>query len=711
MVKARRGVRARTAAPKPTGHTVAANGLAAYIGLIVVAGVLTYANGIAGPFIFDDLTAIRQNDTIRQIWPISRTLSPPRETPVAGRPVVNLSLAINYAIGGVDVTGYHVGNIALHVACALVLFGLVRRTLLGPRLRDRFESSANAVALVSALLWMVHPLQTEVVDYVTQRTESMMGLFWLLTLYSAIRASRSPNATLWSAASVLACALGMASKESMATVPVMVLLYDRVFEFDSLRQAIQTRWRLYAALAATWVELGAFMLGRPRSTVGASSGIDVWNYLLNQFVMVVQYLRLTLWPGALVLDYGLPRAVTVRDVVPHVAVVGSLLLATAVALVRWPRVGFLCAAFFLTLAPTTSIVPIASEVGAERRMYLPLAAFAVLVVLAGRCAWNRLAAPAGKPSRSVVLVGATVAAALLAALATRTVYRNAEYASPLALWRTAVERRPNGRARAQLASELIAADDHDEAMIQLREAVRDYPGARFALGTELYFEGKLDEALAQLQRLTAEPQYGNVIPAEELIGRILVSQQKLPEAAAQFQRVLDLNPSNAAMHGFLADVLFAQRRFEEAISHYQVLLASQPAITSALGNMGAALASVGRLDEAIAAFQRVAGLDPNSENAQRNLAQAYLQKGNAPQAELHAREAVRLVPRDPAAHSLLAVALASQQEFEGAIDQFRQTLELNPADAQARDGLALALRLKNSGGSAAQTVKPKGLKE
>src|SRR5207247_297098 len=103
-----------------------------------------------------------------------------------------------------------------------------------------------------------------------------------------------------------------------------------------LAQAIQARGRLYAALAATWLELVAFMLGRPRSTVGASSGMDVWNYLLNQFVMVVQYLCLTLWPGALVLDYGLPRAVAARDVLPNMALVGSLLLATAVALAGGP---------------------------------------------------------------------------------------------------------------------------------------------------------------------------------------------------------------------------------------------------------------------------------------------------------------------------------------------------------------------------------------
>jgi len=666
-----------------------ASGVAGYIGLIVVAGALTFSNSLAGPFIWDDLTSIQQNQTLRRVWPLSAALSPPRETPVGGRPLVNLSFAINYAIGGLDVSGYHVGNIAIHVACALILFGLVRRTLLGPRLRDRFGGSADTVALVSALVWMVHPLQTEAVDYVTQRTESMMGLFWLLTLYCAMRARHSARATRWLAASVLACALGMACKESMATAPLIVLLYDGIFEFDSFRQAIQARWRLYAALAVTWLELAALISSLPRSTVGTSSGVGVWTYLLNQCEMIVQYLRLTLWPKALVLDYGLPRTLAIRDVLPQAVVVVSLLLATAVALVRWRKVGFLCAAFFLTLAPTTSIIPIASEVGAERRMYLPLAALAVLIVLAGWSAWDRLG---GHRPRLVAMV----AAGFVAALATRTIYRNAEYASPLALWRTVVERRPNGRARSALASELIAAGSHDEAMINLREAVRDYPAARFELGTELYGEGKLDEAIAELRQFTAQPRFATVIPAEELIGRALVAQGKLPEAAAQFRRVLEMNPSNAAMHGLLADVLFAQHRFEDAISHYRVLLASQPGMTTALSNMGVALASLGRLDEAINSFQRVAGLDPQSAGARRNLAQAYLQQGDAHQAELHAREAVRLSPRDPAAHNLLADALASQRELDEAIDQFRQTLEISPADARAREGLALALTIWKS---------------
>ena len=97
--------------------------------VLALAGALAYAGSFGGPFLFDDQNAVVKNATIRTLTPISVPLSPPRETPVAGRPVVNLTFAGNYAIGGLDVTGYHVVNLAMHLLVALVLFGVVRRTL------------------------------------------------------------------------------------------------------------------------------------------------------------------------------------------------------------------------------------------------------------------------------------------------------------------------------------------------------------------------------------------------------------------------------------------------------------------------------------------------------------------------------------------------------------------------------------------------------
>jgi hypothetical protein len=155
--------------------------------LLVLVGAATYANSLSGPFIYDDEEAIEENTHLRPPWSVSRVLGAPPQSPLAGRPVVGASFALNYAAGELDVRGYHTLNIAIHILVALVLFGIVRRTLLTPAMRSRFERAATGIAFACALLWLVHPLQTEVVNYTTQRTESLMGLFYFLTLYCAIR--------------------------------------------------------------------------------------------------------------------------------------------------------------------------------------------------------------------------------------------------------------------------------------------------------------------------------------------------------------------------------------------------------------------------------------------------------------------------------------------------------------------------------------------
>ncbi|MBI3491279.1 MAG: hypothetical protein HY047_05790 [Acidobacteria bacterium] len=125
-------------------------------GPAVLAGALAYANSLSGPFIFDDQATIFDNAQIRSLRP-SSVFFPSRELPVAGRPVVNLSFAINYALGGQHVVGYHVWNVAVHLRCGLLIFGLVRRTLESPRLRDAFGERAVDLGFATALIWTLHP--------------------------------------------------------------------------------------------------------------------------------------------------------------------------------------------------------------------------------------------------------------------------------------------------------------------------------------------------------------------------------------------------------------------------------------------------------------------------------------------------------------------------------------------------------------------------
>ncbi len=158
--------------------------------LILLAGGLAYANSCSGPFIFDDLSDILVNPHIRRLWPLANIFLAPPNDPVPARPIVNLTLALNYALSRYEVWGYHALNLVIHALAALVLFGLVRRTLLLPSLRQRYEPRAVWLALIAALVWVVHPLNTESVTYVIQRAEALLGLWMLLMLYGWVRGVR-----------------------------------------------------------------------------------------------------------------------------------------------------------------------------------------------------------------------------------------------------------------------------------------------------------------------------------------------------------------------------------------------------------------------------------------------------------------------------------------------------------------------------------------
>jgi len=676
------------------------------VALIVLFGALAYANSLSGPFILDDDLSIVTSPYIRSLTPLSRLLFPERESPVAGRPVVNVSLAINYRLGGLDVRGYHVGNVAIHILCALLLFGVVRRTLNHPALRPAFGRRSRDLAFASALIWMLHPLNTETVNYITQRTESLMGLFYLLTFYSAIRAIDSRRSAAWHAAAVVSCALGMGCKESMATAPFMVVLYDRVFAFDSLKEGLQARWRLYAGLAVTWLVLAAMMWSGPRiHSTGLSSGVRPWTYLLNQVVMIVQYLRLSVWPRSLIIDYGIPVPLTFGDVMPQALLIVLLLLLVIAALALRPKTGFLGAWFFVTLAPTSSIVPIATWVGAERRMYLPLMAIVVLLVIGVTLMWDRLQTAWASRGRSESPgVGRAVGMAALATvsvlLGAGTLARNREYSSALSLARTVLERRPHARAHHSLGRELIAAGHREEGIVQLLEAINGDPRARYTLGLALFQEGKLDEAIEQLEGFVREqPMLLEVLDARNTIGRALVKQGNPSAAAEQFRLVLKMVPSNTQAHALLADVLLAQQQFTEAVPHYREYLKSYPNDATGLGNLGIALAASGQLDDAVGTFRGIADRHPQDHMAQRNLANALLSKRDFDGAILYARRAIELKPDDPVVRDILGLALVGQNKLDEAIVQFQQAVQLDPTNTEAQDNLALALKLKREPGA------------
>jgi tetratricopeptide (TPR) repeat protein len=415
---------------------------------------------------------------------------------------------------------------------------------------------------------------------------------------------------------------------------------------------------------------------------------------------------LTLWPADLVLGYGYPRPLTLGDVWPDALLV-SALLGLTIASLRTARLGFLGAWFFVTLAPTSSVVPIATEVGAERRMYLPVMALILLVVLA--IDWltrhlpslsggaTRLGPGAATPETPFGRLESVVWLVIIATLATgcglATRSRNREYQSGLTMAQTVLARWPTGYAHLLLASELISAGDHRAALGHLGEAVLDVPRAHYALGAELLQAGQWDAALEHLQAFVRqEPLMFEVVSARNQIGRILMRRRDFDGAAEQFRLVLQMRPSFSETHGHLADALVGAQRFPEAISEYQQYLMDHPRDTEALRNLGVALEKTGRSAEAIAALRQALSIDPADATAARDAAIVEFNHENYTGTVAFARQALQTNPSDAVAHDLLGLSLGFQSHFDKAVPELQRAVQLSPTNVEFQQHLAAAER-------------------
>jgi tetratricopeptide (TPR) repeat protein len=503
----------------------------------------------------------------------------------SGRPVLNLSLAINYAISGTAVWSYHAANLAIHALAGLALFGIVRRTLRGrtaiphaspPAIGAAQGVGINAlhatlIAFSAALLWTLHPL-TESVTYIVQRAESLMGLFYLLTLYCFIRAAEAvkPARSLWFALCIAACVLGMATKEVMVSAPLIVLLYDRTFLAGTFRDAWRIRRWLYAALAASWLLLAGLIAatgGNRSGSIGFGIGIPWWKYTLTQARAICTYLGLSFFPHPLNFDRSPYSVHGVIEVLPYAIPVVALLVGTVVALWRRPAVGFLGCWFFAILAPTSSIVPGTNQLIVEHRMYLPLAAVVVMAVLGTCRLLNR---------RSTT---AFVVLAIAFGLATSA--RNADYRSELSLWGDAVAKDPASYvAQNNLGLALAKISGHlDEAIARYEEALRLEPGyvdAHNNLGNALQqMPGRLPDVIVHYEEaIRLNP---NIAEVHCNLGRALTVEGRIPEAIAELETAVTLNPSLAASHLNLAIALLKTAgRPQEAAEHLRAVLRIQP---------------------------------------------------------------------------------------------------------------------------------------
>jgi protein O-mannosyl-transferase len=647
---------------------------------IVAIGILSYANTFSVPFLLDDSARIVDNPKIRSLIPTAGSLE-------TNRPVVDYTFAINYAIHGLQLWGYHAVNLGIHLAAALCLYGIVRRSLL--RTNGQFAKHAELLGLIVALIWVAHPLQTQAVTYINQRYESLMGLAYLATLYTLIRSFDSHRATLWLIASVVICALGMGCKEAMVSAPLVMLWYDRAFVAKSWGELLGHRRVYYLALAGTWGVLAWVMLHfTGEYTAGGMlsvPGLTPWTYLLSQSEVITHYLSLAIWPQGQCFWAKWPVAQGIADVWPCGLLIVGLLSATVLAIFRSPKISFLGGWFFLILAPTSSFAPIRDLIF-EHRMYLPLAAVCCAFVLGMSAALLKFV----RSQHSPILGLALICGFLVAALSIATYQRNEVYRSEVAIWQDTVAKSPHHAAAwHNLAMAHIQSGQSTESLNSLRQAYRlepDNPRINSSLGAALLQAGDGEEAKSYLAfAIDHSPQDSLAL---RNMGNAMLDTANFDTAIDFLSRSQQLTPHDKEAQLSLAAAFGMAGRFDESIQQSHQTLKEYPGNAQAHFNLMSVFTQLGRFPEAIEQGQLSITSEPQDAMTHGRL--GMLLASTQPEKSIeHLELACQLDPNIPEFVFILGVLL-TQDHPAKAITHFEALVAMEPKNIEARKELAQA---------------------
>ena len=541
---------------------------------LFLAALVAYLPAANGPFLFDD----------RNLVPFLE--APPEWSFLAARlarSVTNLSLVFEASISGPNPKSFHLTNILIHLLNGLLVWRIL--DLLSGRFGEPGPGSRMA-ALAGAGLYLLHPLQTEAVAYISSRSEVLCAFFAYAALLVFLGASPAGEMS-WarSLAATLLLALSALSKEPGVAMAGVFVAFDLFSNSPPALKPLLRRWRLYVPMlaAASFVGIRLYSILSREGTAGATAKHRPLDYLLTQFAVMWHYVRLIVFPVGQNLDHDYPVVQAPGNIFTWA---GLAALAAVLALLwRWRArypLAFLGAIFFLILlAPTSSVVPI-DDAMAERRLYLGFPGVALIAAEFLR----RI-----PPSPRVVAAVAGVLA-LLGGLT----WRRAElYTSAVAMWEDSVSVNPrNSRAWFHLAFALYEQGRCPEASRAYEKAaMTGSPDYTLLVDWALALQcaGRLDEALAKLEEAKKLQRHSHAWTVE---GRILAQKGDLGGALESLNEAIRMNPYDSNAMVYRGNVHMLRNDPAAALADYELALRLAPGDTAAARGRQAALAALAR---------------------------------------------------------------------------------------------------------------------
>lgn len=703
---------------------------------IVLVGSI-YSNVIDAPFVFDDMPNIKNNLHIRMSRITLDELADAGFRSVAfRRPVANISFALNYVLHGLDTTGYHVVNIVVHLLAGMFLFLLIRDTVTisrktqhSPFVTDTIDPSWLAFAV--ALVWLVHPLQTQSVTYIVQRMNSMAAMFYMMSMWLYVQARLSGTGLKWYlyAGCILSGLLAVGTKEIAVTLPVFIFIYEWYFFQDLHRSWVKKGILPIAALSAALVLLSVLFLGfDPIQKIMGSYVFREFTpvqRLLTELRAVMLYIGLIFLPAPwrLNLDYDFPLSYSLFNPVTTAASLVFLagILVLAVIFARKERLISFCILWFLgNLVIESSVIGL--ELVYEHRTYLPSMFFVLLVfLLAARFI-----------TRTWMRVG--IVCVIVAVFSLWTFQRNGVWADEGSFLQDIVMKSPaDARAHYNLGKYLYEQRDYDAALEEFttaldlardhremiyvgignayarkgmyREAVgyytsalktttysMEYNQARIDLGFALEKMGRVSEAMASYRE--AIERNPNADAAYSNLGRIMARSGMVEEGKRYISKALQINPHSVDANCSMAKILIREGRFQEAVESCNRALAIKPDYAYGHFYLASAWAELGGEHKAMRHYRRALELAPDFLDAHKNLGALYLKRGELEKARGEFEQVLRIKPDDPGTRQMLTAAVGHMERIESSRARVEKEIERDPSNPTLHYQLGDLYRMK-----------------